>query len=90
MKKLFIIATLILAFTSCKKDYSLEYFKTYNSDAPNRMMSKSKGFKSVESIIYKKYTGDLFLITLYYWTNKGVDSSFAQFNHNGKMLTFVN
>lgn len=90
MKKLLIITSLILAFTACKKDYSLEYFKQYNADAPNRMMSKSKGFKSVKTILYKKYTSDLFLISLYYWTNKGLDSSFAQFNHNGKMLTFVN
>jgi hypothetical protein len=90
MKKLLIITSLVLAFAACQKDYSLEYFKQYNADAPNRMMSKSKEFKSVESIIYKKYTGDLFFIRLYYWTNKGLDSSFAQFNHNGKMLTFVN
>lgn len=82
---------LILILTSCHKDYSLEYFQTYQADAPNVLMSKSKDFKSVETILIEKYAYDIFLVSVYYRnSNNIIDSSFGQFNHNGKLLTFKN
>lgn len=85
------ILLILILFCSCNKDYSLEYFKQYNADAPNRVMQHTKDFKEVKDILIEKTGYDLFIVSIKYVSK--LDSSklaFSEFNHNGKMLNYYN
>jgi hypothetical protein len=87
MKKLLFIFAIL--FASCEKDYSLEYFKTYNAAAPCIVLKQSEGFKNLKCILWDKTGRDLFKVTVLYIEGNMTDhESFALFNHNGKQIAF--
>ena len=92
MKKQILLASLFLFFlVSCQKHYTIEYFKAYQADAPNRLMDMSEDYELTVLVTHQKFSYDIFLVTLYYTNSKSeLDTSYGQFNHRGKLLTFQN
>lgn len=87
MKQYLLIVILFLC--SCHKDYSLEYFTTYEPDTANVVMKQSDNFKQLIHADYEKIGRDEFKVSIkYYDYGRNTRLSYGIFNHNGKQIEF--
>ena len=89
MKTLTIALFVLAACSSCQKNYSLDYFNTYQADAPNKVMKKSANYETHLKISVDKIGNDEFEIFITYIdTYNKVRRSQGVFNHKGRMIGF--
>lgn len=89
MKTLTFVLFVLAACSSCQKNYSLDYFNTYQADAPNTLMRKSADYLTSINIQTDKIGNDEFEIFINYLDNKNkARRSHGVFNHRGKLLAF--